>query len=211
MRKLNDELNGFVENIVIEDLKNQSYVQFNEENFMHKANDQRFYDYLYSCMLKYVANPDMITDRIITKNISGNRDFSGIFYQGGNISCVVPVRETMFDEMVNIHEIAHLIACFTNLENEKSILREIIPFFNEYEYLKRIHPFYAECYEKYRLNNAIRLARHENVSDDELPEIYAYSALEKKKKRYNINSLNKLNARSKKLEKKLEFKGYTIV
>ena len=114
--------------------------------------------------------------------------------------------------MISIHEIAHLINYLNHRENDKSIYREIIPFFNEYEYLKQIHPFYAEYYLRMRKNDAIECANKMNMKNEKdcLAYILAYLTLEERKSNYNINKLNKINVDSKKLEKSLVRKGYTI-
>ena len=195
----------------IEKFKNMNYVDFNIENLYSPANQKRYNDYLINYVFKYYNNLKMINDYYLEKKLKGNNYFAGIFRNNKELSCVIPIRQTLFDEIVCIHELTHLVSELKNNMNEDSNYSEIIPYFNEYEYLKSIHEFFAKQYEIFRLNTAIKAAKE--LKDDNISKAYshiaAYMILEKRKKNYDIKKLNKINATSKDVENKLILKGYT--
>ncbi|MBR3116837.1 MAG: hypothetical protein IKF36_03070 [Bacilli bacterium] len=191
-------------------LKKLKLPEFNEENFFLKADNDRYSLYLDKVLYKYVDNKDELNRHIETKNLGNNRDFAGIF-NNNEVTCVIPERKTLFDEMISIHEITHLINYYNNQKNGDSISKEVIPYFNEYEYLSRIHEFYKDYYERYRLYTAIKAAKKMNNDnkDEYLPYIYAYFLLSTRKDSYDINKLNQINTK-KNLDKSLKLKGYTF-
>lgn len=196
--------------MVASNLKKVSFPEFNEENFFLKSDNNRYFDYLNNVVLKNVNDIDELNKYIETKKLDNNRDFAGIF-NNKEITCVIPERKTLFDEMISIHEITHLINYLSNQKNADSISKEVIPFLNEYDYLSRIHDFYKDYYERYRLYTAIRAAKKMNNSNKEdlIPYIYAYFVLTSRKDNYDIEKLNQINTK-KNLDKSLKLKGYTF-
>jgi len=196
----------------IKKLKEEKLAEFNIQNFYHYAEDDRYFDYVDNYLYYYLMTPEEVEECIEERKFYTENRITGVFELGNKVTCIVPERHTMFDEMVSIHEIAHLINFLNHRDNDKSIYREIIPFFNEYEYLNQIHPFYAETYLKMRRNDAIECANKMNMKNERdcLAYILAYLTLEERKNNYSINKLNKINTDSKKLEKSLIRKGYTI-
>lgn len=185
----------------------------NMENFKTEANDDRYYNYLYHYVLGYTKDDSEIFDRVIEKEYyDENTNIYGVYFNGKDFSCIVPKRKTILDETRSIHQISHLVSALTNFSNDKTIYREVIPYFNENEYLKKMHSFYAENYLIYRLNTAIEAAKrmNKNNRNDCLAYIYAYEILKKKLVTYDIEKLNKINAKSKTLEKTLKQNGYTL-
>lgn len=203
MREIND---------ILINLKKSKQLKFNIENFYMNADEDRYYSYLNDIILKYVKNKDKVLSYIKEHNFGENNIVNGIFCKEGKLTCVVPQRKKLLDEMINIHEITHLVNNLISIDDDETISKEIIPFFNEYEYLKEINPFYAECYKILRYNNAIEAAKiiNEKNYNDCLSYINAYYVLIDKEYNYDINKLNKINAKSKRLEKTLELKGYTF-
>lgn len=196
----------------IKKLKNELPREFNIQNFYHVADDDRYFDYVDEYLYAYLMDTDEVEDCIEERKFYTENKITGVFELDKKVTCIVPERHTLYDEMISIHEIAHLINYLNHRENDKSIYREIIPFFNEYEYLRQIHPFYAEYYLRMRKNDAIKCANKMNMKNEKdcLAYILAYLTLEERKNNYNINKLNKINVDSKKLEKSLVRKGYTI-
>jgi len=197
---------------IIYEFKRKDYIDFNIENFYSPANDKRYNEYLIKYVFKYYQDLKSINDYYIEKNLKGNNFLSGIFRNGNEVSCVIPKRQTLFDEMVSIHELTHLINELSENLNDDSKLKEVIPYFNEYNYLLSIHDFFAKQYEIFRLNTAIKAAKtidSENYNTA-LAYIYAYKILEKRKDNYDIKTLNKINSAKNNAEKKLILKGYTI-
>lgn len=199
--------------ITIEELKNKKKHFINMENFKHEADDDRYYGYLYDYLLRNVTDDSIIFDSIIERPVyHDNYELTGVFEKDRQFHCIVPERKTLFDEMVSIHEITHLINVLSSRNNDKSTSRETIPFFNEYEYLKQIHDFYATYYEKYRENTSIDAARMANERNKKacIAYIQAQLVLAKRKDNYNIDTLNRINTKTKRLERDLNRKGYTI-
>ena len=196
----------------IEKLQNTEYKYFNIENFYSKCDNKRYNDYLIKYVLKYFNNLKSINDYYLEKNLKGQNYFAGIYRNGMELSCVIPKRQTLFDEMVCIHELTHLINQLNNNMNYNSNYNETIPFFNEYDYLMSINEFFAKQYEILRLNTAIKAAK--SLDNDTMENAYAYInaylTLEKRKNNYNIKNLNKINSTSNDVEKQLILKGYTI-
>ena len=203
MKKIENEVERF---------KNLKYKYFNIENFYSKCNNKRYNDYLINYVFKYFDDLKLINDYYLEKNLNGQNYFAGIFRNNVELSCVIPKRQTLFDEIVCIHELTHLINELKSNLNDGSIYDEVIPYFNEYEYLKSIHEFFAKQYEIFRLNTAIKAAK--NLNEENKKEAYsyinAYLTLEKRKNNYKIQKLNKINSTSDDVEKQLILKGYTI-
>jgi len=197
---------------LVEHLRNKKPEEFNVENFYVPADDDRFYEYLDDYLYYYVADEDEIEDHIEERKFYTEHKITGVFDNGKEVKCIVPERETLLDEMITIHEITHLINYLNSKNNGKSIHKEVISYFNEFEYLKQIHSFYSKCYLIKRENDAIECARimNERNKKDCLSYIIAYETLVKRKNNYNIKKLNDINCNSKKLEKSLIRKGYTI-
>ena len=203
-------MNNIKEKII--DLKNMNYVDFNIENLYSPSNQGRYNRYLIDYVFKYFDDLKSINDYYIEKNLNGRNYFAGIFRNNEEISCVIPKRQTLFDEIVCIHELTHLISELKGNIDYTSSYKEIIPFFNEYEYLMQINEFFAKQYEILRLNTAIKAAK--KMNKDNAYEAYAYInafyTLENRKNDYNIKKLNKINSTSSDIEQKLILKGYTI-
>ncbi|MBQ3475341.1 MAG: hypothetical protein IJH20_04160 [Bacilli bacterium] len=195
--------------IIINELKDVKDIDYNEQNFYSPANEERYQAYLNEFVLRYVTDVDSIMSCIQETNFKKE---AGIYQNGDEISCLVPKRETLYDEMVCIHEITHLIHCLENGEEEDDITKEIVPYFNEYDYLKRIHPFYAKYYEKFRLWSAVHYSKRLRGLDEDnfSSHIYAYFVLEQRKNDYDIDKLNQINSKHGKLKSPLNKKGYTL-
>ena len=140
------------------DLKYSKPLEYNIENFYKTADDDRYYSYLNDVVLKYVKDKDEVLSYVEEHDFYGDKIISGVFETKDKLTCIVPSRKRLIDEMVNIHEITHLISHLASFDNDKTSSKEIIPFFNEYEYLKRIHPFFADYYKVLRYNDAIEAA-----------------------------------------------------
>ena len=196
----------------IEKLKNTKYTYINLESFKLYANQKRYNDYLINYLFKYYKDINKINNYCQEEDLNGNNYFAGIFGDDKNMSCIIPKRKTLFDEMVCIHELTHLISNLKENTNDYSMYNEVIAYFNEYNYLKSIHHFYSDLYETYRLNTAINASKKINDCSysNALSHIIAYLILKKRKEDYNIKELNKINSSSNTLEKKLISKGYTI-
>lgn len=197
-------------------LKNRNSIYFNIENLYYEADSERYNKYLINYVFKYYNNLDLLNKCCMEKNLNNNNFFAGIYYADECAksvpSCIIPKRKTLYDEMVCIHELTHLVSKLSYNMDDDSKYKEIIPFFNEYNYLKSIHEFYAEQYEIFRLNQAIKAAKNLNDENKDLmnPYIIGYLILKNRMKNYNINTLNKINSSKCDLEKKLIKKGYTI-
>ena len=189
-----------------------NYKDFNIENLYSPADPMRYNNYIINYVLKYFDNLKSINDYYQERNLKGHNSFAGVFRNNVEISCVIPKRQTLFDEIVCIHELTHLVSELSNNLDSCYCLKEVIPFFNEYHYLLSIHEFFAKQYEILRLNTAIKAAK--NITKDNyvnsLCYINAYLVLENRKEDYDIEKLNKINGSKKNLEKKLILKGYTI-
>lgn len=197
-------------------LKNMNSIYFNIENLYYPADPERYNKYLTKYIFKYYSDLNLLNKCCIEKNLNNNNFFAGIYYAEEcakqEPSCIIPKRKTLYDEMVCIHELTHLVSKLNYNMDVYSKYKEIIPFFNEYDYLKSIHEFYAEQYEIFRLNQAIKAAKNLDNENKELvnPYIIAYLILKNRMNNYNINTLNKINSSKWDLEKKLIKKGYTI-
>lgn len=200
----------------INNLKNKRLNELNMENFYTPADEDRYFNYLYNYVLSSVTDDGVVFDHIKEEKFYTKERVTGVTDIYGSITCIVPERETLFDEMVCIHEISHLISILNSPNNDKSKYREVIPYFNEYEYLRQIHSFFSSYYETYRENDAIIRARalDDQVSDKRRKRnesfILAYELLKKRKRNYNITSLNRINAKTLTLEKDLKRKGYKL-
>ena len=193
----------------INEYKEKRKVFFNEQNFYVNASEERYNGYLSETVLKYVHDKEFIKKYVEEKDLGHDSTFYGIF---DNDKCIVPKRKKLIDEMISIHEITHFISHLANKENDECLSKEVIPCFNEYDYLKRINKFYSECYLKYLLNKLITSSQTLQGDDIERikPYLYAYEVLCNNKEDYNIHKLNKVNTKSKTLQLDLEKKGYTI-
>lgn len=197
---------------IISKLQSIRHIGFNTDNFSSPANEERYQEYLNDYLLKYVTNKNDLNTHIIERELESPEVYAGIYMGEKGIDCHIPTRKTLFHEMLCIHEIAHLIHYYNIKDYEHDNFSEIIPYFNEYEYLRNIHPFYAKAYEAYRLERAIYAAHRigEIHPSAVHSHIYAYEVLESRKKDYKIDELNKINAEANSLEKKLTKKKYTI-
>lgn len=199
-------------NRTIETYKKMNYRYINLESFKTHADNDRYNDFLLNKLIKYYSDSSTLDEYCQEKNLDGNSYLYGIFTKGNNVSCIIPKRESLFDEMACIHELTHLISKLNNNLNDGSMYNEVIPYFNEYDYLKSIHHFYSDLYEILRYNSTVKAAKEINEENKEkaISYIYAYMVLMKRKTNYNIKELNKINSKSKDAEKKLILKGYTI-
>lgn len=198
---------------IILELRESNPYSLNMENFKTGADDEAFFNYLYNNVLKYVKDDSSVFDRIVEKEYYDERiDIYGVYYNGKDLSCIVPKRKTILDEAKAIHEITHLVSILTDMHNEKTTYRKIIPYFNEYDYLIEQHSFYASNYLIYRMNTSIEAAKRMNKynRDDCLSYIIAGELLKRRTQNYDINKLNKINAKSRTLEKSLKLNGYTL-
>ena len=93
---------------VATNLKKLEIPEFNEENFFLKPDNDRYDSFLNEVIYKYVDNKDELNRHIKVKNIGNNRNFAGVF-KNKEIVCIIPKRNNLFDEMISIHEITHLI------------------------------------------------------------------------------------------------------
>lgn len=195
--------------IIINELKDVKDIDYNEQNFYSPANEERYNAYLNEFVLKYVTDVDAVMSCVKETPF---KQSAGVYQNGSEVSCLVPKRETLYDEMKCIHEITHLIHSLENGEEEDDITREVIPYFNEYDYLKRIHPFYASYYEKFRLWSAVHYSKRLRGLDEDnfSSHIYAYFVLEQRKNDYDIDKLNQINSKHGKLKTPLNKKGYTL-
>ena len=196
-----------MENIV-KKFRNMNYIDFDNHFKEIKSNNDRYNDYLNNKIFKYFNEYQNINDHYIEKEYNNNYFLSGIYENSNTIICNIPKRKTLFDEMICIHELTHLISALKVNMNHYSKYKEIVPYFNEYNYLKIIDINLANEYELFRFNTAIKSAKCKE-NEDYLSYIIAYLVLQKRKNNYNINKLNKINSRDE-LEKKLILKGYTI-
>lgn len=197
-------------------LKKKRLNELNMENFYSPADEDRYYEFLYNYVLSSVKDDGVIFDHIKEEKFYTKERVTGVTDIYGDVTCIVPERKNLFDEMVCIHEISHLISILNTPNNDKSPYREVIPYFNEYEYLKQIHRFFASYYETYRENDAILRARALNGQESDQRRkrnesfILAYELLKKRRDNYKIFDLNKTNAKSLTLEKDLKRKGYKL-
>lgn len=202
---------------IILELRESKPYSLNMENFKTEANDDRYYNYLYHYVLGYTKDDGEIFDRIKEKELYiDNPDYYGVYYNGIDFSCIVPKRKTIMDEIISIHEITHLVSALNDFHNYNTTYKEIIPYFNEFEYLNNKqsfeHSFYASNYLIYRMNTSIEAAKRMNKynRDDCLSYIIAGELLKRRTQNYDINKLNKINAKSRTLEKSLKLNGYTL-
>lgn len=198
--------------MIAKELKEVSYPELNIENFCSAPDEERYQKFLNTVVFKNVDNPEVVKRQIVEKKISGRTDFTGVWIKGNEGICVIPKRETLYDEMIGIHEITHLVNYMTRHIVDGSVAKEVVPYFNEYEYLSRIHEFYQKYYEKYRFYNAIKASKEycNKGNEDALSYLYAYLLLQKRKDSYNIKKLNNANVKKMSLSKSLKRKGYTL-
>ena len=198
---------------IILELRESKPYSLNMENFDTEANDDAFYNYLYNNVLQYVKDDSSVFDRIVEKEYYDEKiNIYGVYYNGNDYSCIVPKRKTILDEAKTIHEITHLVSVLNDMHNDKTNYRKVIPYFNEYDYLLHKHPFHASNYLIYRMNTSIEAAKRMNKynRDDCLSYIIAGELLKRRTQNYDINKLNKINAKSRTLEKNLKLNGYTL-
>ena len=125
----------------------------------------------YNSLKKYITE----------KELNGNYDYAGIYYDK-EIKCLVPKINNIYDELVCIHEITHLINYLYSRE-ELGEYSEIIPYFNELEYLKNKNPRLLIDF----------FQRKKGLIYDDIRYYYGYSALALNHDIYDIDYLNKLN------------------
>ena len=212
MNKINSNVNPNTNySHVIEYLKELELQEYTDENFYTISNEKRFFLYLRKVLLSKANCKDF--SKCIIQRKPNYRPFeSKTIITPRNIISIVPELETLRDEMSCIHEYTHLLNYKNNPKNQESIYKNIIPTFNEYDYLKQIGDFYANYYRRLVSNNAIKAAKimDETNQKDCLSHILAYLVLEHRKDNYNIDKLNEINCQSKKLENSLINKGYTF-
>ncbi len=196
---------------VIEDLREMEPAEYNEENFYTKPDDIRFFTYLSRTILSKTEKRDL-SDHIDQRKIYKRPFMAGTIITDDRVLSIVPELDSLRDEMSCIHEYTHLLNYLNNPSNQDSIYKNVIPTFNEYDYLKQIDKFYSDYYRRLVFNNAIEAAKNMNQKNqkDCLSYIIAYLVLEHRKDKYDIDKLNKINCNSKKLEKSLIDKGYTF-
>ena len=188
-------------------LEKANQIYFNIENFKTKADEERYQEYLNKVLLKYVSDKAEILESVY---VNKDEEQTGIITKNGKYIALIPKRKTMYDELLGIHNIALLIGILKR--NKFGIESEVIPVFNEYEYIKRYHEKLLTLYRKYLLSCSIDAAKDISNGDDleNMAIIYSDYVLKQRKDDYNINTLNKINAKSLDLKKDLERKKYTI-
>ena len=177
-------------------------------NNLYKVNnsEERYKKYLYKNVLKYLKKYN-INKYIFERNLNNDYSLSGIFQNNNIISCIIPKRKSIFDEIVCIHELTRLVNILSSNKNNDSKYNEIIPYFNEYDYLKNINEIYAKSYELYRLKSLFDKLNNNELSNS---HFLAYLILKYRENNYDINELNKINSSDVELEKELKLKEYTI-
>ena len=203
-------LNANIGNVV-EYLRELEPQEYTDENFYTFSNEKRFFLYLRKVLLSKSDCKDFSKSIVQRKAYYRPFESKTIITPKGVIS-IVPELERLRDEMSCIHEYTHLLNYKNNPKNQDSIYKNIIPTFNEYDYLKQIGNFYANYYRRLVSNNAIEAAKRmdETNQKDCLSHILAYLVLEHRRDNYNIDKLNEINCQSKKLENSLINKGYTF-
>ncbi len=196
----------------LKELKRLRYDKFSLENFYMPANEGRYQEYLNDYLLKYVQNKEEILDHVVEAPLEEPSVYAGMFMGNTGLYCHVPERKNLFHEMLCLHEIAHLIHYYGIGFYEYNAFSEVVPYFNEYEYLKNINEAYAKLYEVYRKSRAIYAAHNlDRVYEDTVnSHVLAYKVLENRKDDYDIDELNIFNSVSMDLSKKLIRKKYTI-
>lgn len=210
MNKIEKNIQTFIENH-----RNVISANFNNENFYVHSDDLRYYSFVYRFLFNNVSDVNRIMESIKETKISGNTYYPGIYSTETNVKCIIPERKKLLDEMVSIHELTHLINYLESGRFDDSISKEVIPFFNEYDYAKKIHTFYSDQYLQFRYYKAIEAANRINHIDKDYhnqayASIYAYLLLKKMKNDYDIDLLNRINSSGKYLEPELQKKGYTL-
>ena len=188
MSKLDNEVVNFINNH-----KNISTIEYNKENFYTKDEPLRYATYVNRYLFSNVSDVSRIINSVRTTSIGSEFNLAGVYFNDNEVSCVIPERKCLLDEMICIHELTHLINYLESGNNNCSIYDEVIPFFNEYDYAKKIHPFYGKCYEQFRFNKAVNAAKNIGSNDfdyykDAIKAIYAYLLLNKKKDDYDIKT-----------------------
>ena len=196
---------------IVEDLREMEPEEYNEENFYTKSDNIRFFTYLSKTILSKTDITDL-SSHIDQRQIYRRPFQAGTIITSEGVLSIVPELKTIKDEMDCLHEYTHLLNYLNNPSNQDSIYKNVIPTFNEFDYLKQIDDFYANYYRRLVFNNAVDAAKNmrQNNQKDCLSYIIAYLVLEHRKDKYDIGKLNDINCNSKRLEKSLIKKGYTF-
>lgn len=196
MIDFNEELNKF---------KNEES-KFDENKFNIKNNNYKLYGYVNNIILKNKYNT--ISKYINEKELNGDYSYAFLYRDKTNTPKInVPKRHILFDELVYIHELTHLVNELNN-EPKYTISQEVIPYFNEYEYLKRNYNYLLKNFLE--LKKKIIIDYNKNNNDYKIDTyIYAYLLLLKRKDDYNIYLLNHIN-KEKNYENKLIKKDYKL-
>lgn len=181
--------------------KNEFEKEYNLLKYYIPSNKERYNYYLNYVLFRYLKNSLEIKKHIEEETLIDAEENAGIYLNNNSeVFCIVPKKRTVFDEIISIHEITHLINYLNNENAYTSKYSEVIPFFNEYNYLSMIDLKYKSVYEKFRFYSA------NNINNN---YYFAYLILQKRKYDYNINFLNKVNSQEKNIEKKLIKHNYT--
>lgn len=175
-----------------------------KKNFYLPNNENRYVEYLYQYLFKYLTKYN-IFDHVYQVKLDDDYKFAGVYVSSNGVSCIIPKRNNLYDEMICIHELTHLINVISSSKNNNSKYDEIIPYFNEYHYLKLINDDLAFAFEDFRY---CELSKIDSQKDNFTNHLYAYSTLVRRKNDYNINELNKINSSDVELQKELKLKGY---
>ena len=171
-----------------------------KKNFYLENDENRFNEYLYRCIYKYLTNYS-IYNYIFERKLDNTNTYAGIFTNNDNIACIIPKRKNLYDEMVGIYELTQLVNILSSNQNLNSEYDGVVPSFNVYNYLKSISDDLASDYENYKYNLL-------NKSNNPMNDLYAYSSLVRRKKDYDIDELNKINCSDVDLKRELKLKGY---
>ena len=200
----------------LEELENTNIIYFNIENLYVKSNYDNFDEFKNNLLLKYYKkyNKDELVkeENITYKNMENPYEEASYKYIDSNMEIVLPKRYRLIDELASINTITK---CINLKSKEKEALEgTIIPRFNELEYIKRYHPELIDLYYLYLRHIAIDQSKKidgKNMKLDKkrLELILATYVIENNKK-YDIKSLNKINANKKDLKMQLVKKGYLL-
>lgn len=196
-------------NSLIIELSNSIQDEYTVENFNHHADEDRYHSFLED-FVYYYSDESIIEEHLFERPFYTENMLTGIYDDGKEIDCIIPETNNLYDEMVRIHEITRLVTYLNNKANDYDVTKFVVPYYNVYDYLKRIHPFYAEYYLRKIRNDAIESAKKiKSIKEtDNMAKIVAFESIMRRKDDYNIRELNKANAFSKKLYRSLNKKEY---
>lgn len=197
------------------ELCNSNYINFNDENFMMNSNDERFNTFLNDVILKYFKNKEDFYTHIIDYNNPSIWNHNGIKMEpNGELYATIPNRKTMLDEMNSIFTLTKLVRGLNDDDIlVPNITDNVVSQFNIFEYLKRSYnEEFAKLYIQSLKSDAIMYSKKIYIEEKKelTPYIYAYMLLEQRYKDYNINELNRINAKSKNKALALKMHGYDI-